>query len=103
MIERIWYFKNNKEIYNVLYDDNRMILVQNKKGKYYSFGLTRDFGTIYGFPVNQSCLTKEKCIDLLERFIEIDKKYNDANKTMQIYKNMITILKGASEKNETKI
>lgn len=97
MRERVWYFKNNKEVYNVLYDDNIWILVQNKKDKYYSFGLTRDFGTLYGFPINQSCLTKEKCIDLLKRFIEIDKKYNNATQTMQIYKNMIIALKGVNK------
>ena len=88
-----WYFKNNYEIYNVLYEDDKYILVQNDNTKKYSFGLKRDFGTLFGFPINQSCLDKEKCINRLNSFIEIDKKYNDVNYTMAIYENMLKVLK----------
>lgn len=84
-----WYFKNNCEIYNILYEDNRFILVQNVNNKLFSFGVTSDFGTLLGFPVNQSCLTKNECINILKRFINIDKKYNDVSKTINIYKLMI--------------
>lgn len=89
MKTRKWYFKNNYELYNVLYEDNRYILVQNCNTKLLSFGLVEDFGTLLGFPVNQSCLTKNECINILKRFINIDKKYNDVSKTINIYKLMI--------------
>lgn len=86
-----WYFSNSCEIYNVLYEDDKYILVQNDK--YYSFGLKRDFGTFCGFPINQSVLDKEECINRLNSFVEIDKKYNDVNHTMAIYENMLNALK----------
>lgn len=88
-----WYFKNNCELYNILYEDNRFILVQNVNNKLFSFGVASDFGTLLGFPVNQSCLTKNECINTLKRFINIDKKYNDANKAINIYKLMIMKVK----------
>lgn len=84
-----WYFKNNYELYNILYEDDRFILVQNVNNKLFSFGVASDFGTLLGFPVNQSCLTKNECINTLKRFIEISKEYNDVNKTINIYKLMI--------------
>ena len=72
-----WYFKHGTkfETYNVLYEDETFILVQNDNTKKYSFGVIKDFGTLYGFPVNQSCLTSEEAEDVLNRFIEIDKQY----------------------------
>ena len=88
-----WYFKKNHQIYNILYEDDKYILIQNNRNKLYSFGLKKDFGSLYGFPVNQSCLNKDECISILKQFIEIDKKYNDVNKTMAIYKNMLIVLK----------
>lgn len=84
-----WHFKNNYELYNVLYEDDRFILVQNVNDKLFSFGVASDFGTLLGFPVNQSCLTKNECINILKRFIDISKEYNDVNKTLNIYKLMI--------------
>ena len=83
-----WYFKNNYELYNILYEDDRFILVQNVNDKLFSFGVASDFGTLLGFPVNQSCLTKNECINKLKRFIDISKEYNDVNKTINIYKLM---------------
>ena len=62
------------------------------ESKLYSFGLRNDFGTLYGFPVNQSCLTKEETIDILKIFIEIDNKYSDINNTAKVWGNMIKIL-----------
>lgn len=88
-----WYYKNNYELYNVLYEDNRFILVQNVNNKLFSFGVASDFGTLLGFPVNQSCLTKNECINTLKKFINIDKKYNDVSKTINIYKLMIMKVK----------
>lgn len=72
-----WYFNHGKshETYSVLYEDEKFILVQNDNTKNYSFGLTRDFGTLYGFPVNQSCLTLAELKEQLQAFIKIDKKY----------------------------
>ena len=92
MNKKVWYFKNNSEVYSVLYEDKTYILVMNDKSKLYSFGLKNDFGTLYGFPVNQSCLTKEETIDILKIFIEIDNKYNDINNTAKVWGNMIKIL-----------
>ena len=92
MEKRKWQFKNNYEYYNILYEDEKYILVQNDNSKNYSFGLKRDFGTLFGFPINQSCLSKKECINTLYAFIEIDKKYDDVCKTMNIYKNMIKVL-----------
>ena len=72
-----WYYKNGTahEIFSVLYEDVDFILVQNDNTKNFSFGLKRDFGTLYGFPVNQSCLTPDELKKQLQAFIKIDKKY----------------------------
>lgn len=93
MVLKRWYFKKNYEDYEVLYEDEKYILVRNLNSKKYSFGLSKDFGSFYGFPVNQSCLNKDECIDILEKFIQIDKQYNDINNTTHIYKKMIKLLK----------
>ena len=86
-----WYYKNGEtfEVYSVLYDNGKYILVQNDNTKKYSFGLARDFGSLYGFPVNQSCLTKKEVKERLLAFIEIDKKYNNVNQTQKIYESML--------------
>lgn len=86
-----WYFKNGTrcEEYSVLYQGEKYILVQNDSTQKYSFGLSRDFGTLYGFPVNQSCLSAEELKAQLFAFIEIDKKYNDVNQTQKIYEAML--------------
>ncbi|MBO7527829.1 MAG: hypothetical protein J6T74_08090 [Clostridia bacterium] len=91
------YWGKSNELYNILYEDDRHILVQNDETKTYSFGMPKDFGSLYGFPINQSILTKSECINLLKRFIEIDKKYNDVNKTQKFYETMILILEGQNE------
>lgn len=88
-----WRFKKNHQIYIILYEDDKYILVQNDSTKNYSFGLKKDFGSLYGFPINQSCLNKDKCINLLNSFIKINKKYNDVNQTTAIYNNMLYVLK----------
>lgn len=87
-----WYFKNNYEDYKVLYQDKTYILVQNINTKRYSFGINRDFGSFYGFPINQSCLSKNECKERLKQFIKIDKKYNNVNCTIDTYTNMIKAL-----------
>lgn len=86
-----WYYKNGEtfEVYSVLYDNGKYILVQNDNTKKYSFGLSSDFGTLFGFPVNQSCLSAEELKAQLLAFIEIGKKYNNVNQTQKIYETML--------------
>ena len=77
MKELKWYFKHGTkfEVYSVLYEDDTFMLVQNNNTKKYSFGVVGDFGTLYGFPVDQSCLTTDEAIEILNDFIEIEKQY----------------------------
>ena len=74
MIVRRWYFKHGTryEEFNVLYDNGMFMLVQNRETKAFSFGLCEDFGTLFGFPVNWSCLTKDQAIGLLQGMIRVD-------------------------------
>lgn len=74
MIVRRWYFKHGTryEEFNVLYDNGMFMLVQNRETKAFSFGLCEDFGTLFGFPVNWSCLTKDQAIELLQGIIRVD-------------------------------
>lgn len=97
-----WYYKHGTkyELFSVLYEDDSFILVMNDDTKNYSFGLTRDFGTLYGFPVNQSCLTLDECKKQLNAFIKIDKKYLNslgeiAEKNIERWQNMLKALKAA--------
>lgn len=92
-----WYFKNNYEDYKVLYEDTKFILVQNINSQKYSFGIIENFGSFYGFPVNQSCLNEDECIERLRQFIKIDEKYEDINDTTKIYKKMIESVIRAKE------
>lgn len=75
-----WYFKHGTicHVYSVLYEDDIFILVENDETQEYSFGVKRDFGTLYGFPVNQSCLNTEEANEILYSFVDIDKKYLDS-------------------------
>lgn len=74
MIVRRWYFKHGTryEEFDVLYDNGMFMLVQNRETKAFSFGLCEDFGTLFGFPVNWSCLTKDQAIELLQGMIRVD-------------------------------
>ena len=79
------YYKNGtaSENFLILYEDSDWILVkdvQHDEQKYpelgaYSFGLKRDFHSLYFFPVNQSCLKKEQAVETLQRFIKINESY----------------------------
>lgn len=78
------YCKNGaSEDFVVLYENDDWILVKSKQHdeqKYpelgeYSFGLKREFSSLYFFPVNQSCLKKEQAIETLHRFIKINESY----------------------------
>lgn len=75
MQKKMWRFKDNIEIFSVVYQDDSFILVMNDSTELFSFGMLRDFGTLYGFPVNWSCLNLNELIDILTRLIDIDKKY----------------------------
>lgn len=85
MIVRRWYFQRGTcyEEFNVLYDNGRFMLVQNRETKAFSFGLCADFGTLFGFPVNWSCLTKDQVIDMLNNMIHVDKQYRELE---EVYK-----------------
>jgi hypothetical protein len=94
-----WYFKNGTkfEDYSVLYSDDKFILVQNDNTKEYSFGLVRDFGTLFGFPVNQSCLQADEAKEQLTAFIKIDESYIDtlgdiAKVNIERWKNMLEVI-----------
>lgn len=91
-----WYFKHGAtfEVYSVLYEDKEFILVKNDRTKKHSFGLKQDFGTLYGFPVSQSCLTTGETKETLQRFIDIDERYiseipDIANQNIKRWQDMI--------------
>lgn len=75
MNRRRWYYKNGTcfEEFDILFDNGRFMLVQNVETKVFSFGVCENFGTLYGFPVNWSCLTKDQAIERLNNMIRIDK------------------------------
>lgn len=91
-----------KDEFIELYRNDTYILVKNVKEDLefgygqYSFGLIKDFYSLYYFPVNQSCLHKKEIIDCLNRFIEIDKKYEKElpymSENINTWKKMVNIL-----------
>lgn len=76
MQQRKWYYKNGTatETFNILYCNGKFIVVENDATKKISFGLERDFGSFYRFPVAWSCLTPTQAIGILNSFILIDSK-----------------------------
>lgn len=85
MNRRSWYYKNGTcfEEFDILFDNGRFMLVQNVETKVFSFGVCENFGTLYGFPVNWSCLTKDQAIERLNNMIRIDKQYSELE---EVYK-----------------
>lgn len=79
MKQRRWYYKHGTcyETFNILCDNSRFMLVQNDSTKTFSFGTSDSFGTIFGFGVNQSCLTKQEAIAELRRWRSIDEHSPD--------------------------
>ena len=75
-----WYFKHGTafETFSVLYEDAKFMLVKNDNTGTYDYGVKEDFGTLCGFPVNQSCLNAPEAIDMLQRFTKIDTSYLDS-------------------------
>lgn len=89
-----WFFNGgaNFELFNVLFDRDGFIVIQNSKTRTISFGATSCFGSLYGFPANQSCLTKDEAISVLRGWIEIDKDYGF--QTFR-WENMISVIQAA--------
>lgn len=74
-MERLeWKFKNNSEYYKVLYHDHGTIMVQNENTGTISFGPEDDFGSFYGFPVNNSCLTVKEAVARVKQLLKIDRR-----------------------------
>lgn len=91
-ISSVYYSNGSHEDFKILYNNNKHILVKNlstKSDNKYSFGLREDLYSFYGFPVNQSCLTKKEVIKTLNRFIEINKQYTNNKNEIKMYKDMI--------------
>ena len=94
MEQRKWFFNGgaNFELFNVLFDRDGFIVVQNCKTRTISFGAASCFGSLFGFPVNQSCLTKDEAISVLRGWIEIDNGYGFPTSR---WKNMISVIQAA--------
>lgn len=77
MEQRKWFFNHgaNFELFNVLFDRDGFIVAQNDETRAISFGTADCFGSLFGFPANQSCLTKNEAISVLRGWIGIDKSY----------------------------
>ena len=92
----------------ILYEDDEYILLKDKDhdaGKYpqfgpYSFGLKKELSA-WGFPVEQSCLTKEVAIEQLnlhirlgeEHIAKYEKKFTGgAEEYIQVCRSMIDAL-----------
>ena len=99
----IWQFNNSQSEYVELeqYHGLHVVKLISREpllgyGKY-SIGQIGDFGSFYGYPVSQSCLKKKEAIDLLKRFIELDKKYIDIlpskKESIKAYKKFIQAIK----------
>ena len=103
-----WYFKNGTKYntYSVLYEDDKFMLVRNDdhdekefNGKYgaYSFGTKDCFNSLYGSPVDWSCLHKEKAIEVLKGIIGVEQQYlptlgEIAEKNIIRWQGMINVL-----------
>lgn len=72
-----WFFNGgaNFELFNVLFDRDGFLVIQNSKTRTISFGATSCFGSLYGFPASQSCLTKDEAISILRDWVKIDNGY----------------------------
>lgn len=77
MEQRKWFFNHgtNFELFNVLFNRDGFLVVQNDETRTISFGTADCFGSLFGFPVNQSCLTKEEATSVFLNWIEIDKSF----------------------------
>lgn len=94
MAQRKWYYRNGTcyETFNILFDNSHFMLVQNDDTKVFSFGTSDCFNTLYGFGVNQSCLTKQEVIAELRRWIAIDEQHPSMRKVIDQLNSMIDVL-----------
>ena len=94
MEQRKWFFNHseNFELFNVLFDCDGFLVVQNDETKNISFGATDCFNSLFGFPVNQSCITKDEAISILHDWTKIDESYNFPTSR---WENMINAIKAA--------
>ena len=78
MEQRKWFFNNcaNFELFNVLFDRDGFIVVQNSNTRTISFGASSCFGSLFCFPSNQSCLTKGESFSVFREWAKIDKGYS---------------------------
>lgn len=78
MEQRKWFFNGgaNFELFNVLFDRDGFLVVQNSKTRTISFGEASCFGSLFGFPANQSCLTKDEAVSVFREWAKIDKGYS---------------------------
>lgn len=94
MEQRKWFFNHgaNYELFNVLFDNGGFLVVRNAETNTISFGTADCFGSLFGFPVNQSCLTKGEAISVLRDWIAIDKDYGFSTSR---WENMISAIQAA--------
>ena len=113
-MERKWYFKNGScfETYNILYDNGRFMLAENRKTKLVSFGPCDCFNSLFGFPVDWSCLTRKEAVDVLNRLILLDEKYPEVREhekavfgysQIEQWEKMIALLEETERMNSYKI
>ena len=62
------------ESYSVLYRDEDYIVVRNDATGKHSFGLAKDFHSGW-FPVNQSHVSADEAVAVLDGFITVDMQY----------------------------
>lgn len=82
----------NFELFNVLFDCDGFLVVQNDETKAISFGTADCFNSLFGFPVNQSCITKDEAISILHDWVKIDESYNFPTSR---WENMVDAIKAA--------
>ena len=91
MEQRKWFFNNgtNFELFNVLFDREGFLVVQNSKTRTISFGAASCFCSLYGFPASQSCLTKDEAISILRDWVKIYNGYGSR------WESMISVIQAA--------
>lgn len=85
MEQRKRYFNHSSryELYNILFDNGRFMLVENCETKEISFGMCDCFNDPCGFPVAWSCLTRPQAVSTISGLIGIDKKYPEVQELEQ--------------------
>lgn len=63
-----------------IFNDGAFVIVKDDNRDEYSFGTLYELDSFYGFPAEQSCLTKEQAIETLRRLTGIYKPFGNANR-----------------------